>query len=327
MWRPFAMELKKGEYLANIEGRDLFLNHIKILCDHNETVYDYFIKWIAQMIQYPETKTVIITLISKQGAGKGTLIKLLSLLLGFNKVLETTNPARDVWGDFNGIMASTFLVNLNELNKKDTVDNMEKIKGLTTDPSLTINNKGINQYKITSFHRFIITTNNEDPIDTKCDDRRNVIVRSSDEKIGDKEYFNDLNDKMKDENILRTLYDYFKAIPDMENFGNILLPKTEHQEILKQANRSKVDLWLESFTEDNINEKEIKLKPAEVLNLFNRWCDVEGIEYNINSLKLGVQLSQLKIHDAIKVDDGKRYKIFNIDVLKKHYKLGCLINI
>jgi hypothetical protein len=193
MWRPFAMELKTGDYTPNVDGMNTLLQHIKILCNNDDTVYNYFIFWIAQMIQYPEVKTVIITLISKQGAGKGTLIKLLTLLLGCNKVLETTKPSRDVWGDFNGMMAMSYLVNLNELNKKDTLDNIEQIKGLITDASLTINNKGVNQFKIISYHRFIITTNNENPIDTKEDDRRNVIIRSSDEKIGNKAYFNEIN--------------------------------------------------------------------------------------------------------------------------------------
>ena len=192
MWRPFAMELKTEPYTPDTEGMDRLLHHIRILCNHDEVVYDYFIKWIAQMIQYPDVKTVIITLISKQGAGKGTLIKLLTLLMGANKVLETTKPNRDVWGDFNGMMATSYLVNVNELSKKDTTDNIEQIKGLITDASLTVNTKGINQYKIISYHRFIITTNSDNPIETKEDERRNAIIRSSDEKIGDNAYFNEI---------------------------------------------------------------------------------------------------------------------------------------
>ena len=84
-------------------------------------------------------------------------------------------------GDFNGRMANTFLINLNELSKKETTDSEGKIKALITDPKITINNKGIAQYDINSFHRFIITTNKEEPINTGRDDRRNLIIRSSDE--------------------------------------------------------------------------------------------------------------------------------------------------
>jgi hypothetical protein len=51
---------------------------------------------------YPEIKTIVPTFISKQGAGKGSLLKLLSKMLGAKNVLEITNPKRDIWGDFNG---------------------------------------------------------------------------------------------------------------------------------------------------------------------------------------------------------------------------------
>ena len=113
----------------------------------------------------------------------------------------------------------------------------------------------------------------------------------------------------------------------MKDFYKIPIPKTEHQENLKYLNKNKVDLWLESFTADNLDKEEIKLKPAEVLELFNEWKIKEGIDYEINSLKLGVQLSQLQIKDGVINDSSKRYKIFNINVLKKHYRLGCLIKL
>jgi hypothetical protein len=113
-------------------------------------------------------------------------------MLGNKKVFETSNPSRDVWGNFNGQMSSCFLVNLNELSKKDTLESEGVFKNLVTDGSLTINNKGVNSFEIVSHHRFIITTNNEDPIKTTKDDRRKLIIRSSDEKCGDIEYFEHL---------------------------------------------------------------------------------------------------------------------------------------
>ena len=327
LWTPFIFEEDDTPYIENKEGLDFILNHINILCNYDENIYNYIINWITQMIQYPEIKSIVITLISKEGAGKSLFIKFFKNILGYSKVFESTKPSRDVWGDFNGIMTSCFLVNLNELNVKDTLNHMEEIKGLVTDEFLPINQKGINQFSINSYHRFIITTNNENPITTKEGDRRNLIIRSSDDKIGDKEYFYKLNNYLEDVNVLKTCYYYFKNRDDMKDFYKIPIPKTEHQENLKYLNKNKIDLWLESFTADNLDKEEIKLKPAEVLELFNEWKIKEGIDYEINSLKLGVQLSQLQIKDGVINDPSKRYKIFNINVLKKHYRLGCLIKL
>ena len=111
------MELIKEPFILNVEYQDavgFVLNHIKILCNNENEVYEYFIKWIAQMIQFPEIKSICPTLISKEGAGKGSFIYLMQRMLGKNKVFETTDPSREVWGQFNGLMSDCFLVNLNE---------------------------------------------------------------------------------------------------------------------------------------------------------------------------------------------------------------------
>jgi hypothetical protein len=276
MWRPFEME-NIIEYTPKNEEKDKLLNHIKILCGNDNIVYDYFCKWIGQMIKYPSVKTICPTLISKEGAGKGTFLLLMRKMLGNDKIFETTQPSRDVWGDFNGVMANTFLVNLNELSKKDTIENEGKIKGLITDPRLTINNKGLNKFEINSFHRFIITTNNEEPIGSKKDDRRNLIIRSSDEKIGDKEYFKNLHKILEDVNVIKTCYEYFKGLNDLDTFNKIEKPVTEYQANIQEGNRSHIELWLEDFTAENFDQTEVVLLGNEKFNLFKKWC--EGQKY------------------------------------------------
>lgn len=328
MWRPFAME-KIINYENKQDELNIILNHIKILCDHNELVYDYFIKWIAQMIQYPDVKTICPTLISNQGAGKGTLLKLFEKMLGGNKYFETTNPMRDVWGDFNGRMANAFLVNLNELSKKDTIDCDSKIKGLITDQRLTINSKGIEQYDIKSFHRFIITTNNLEPINTSYDDRRNLIVRSSDELIGNKEYFNKLHLILDDENVIKTCYEFFKSIPNMDKFNELSIPHTEHHDNLKSLSLSPIENWLKDFAYNNSNKdnKNIELFGIDTLNLFKNWCCDNNVKYDIDAKKLGVRITNLKI---MGIDKGRHTnkgdsRIYNIEKLKSHFGIGCVV--
>jgi hypothetical protein len=174
-------------------------------------------------------------------------------MLGKSKCIESTNPSRDVWGNFNGLMANAFFVNLNELSKNDTKEVEGKFKGLVTDPHIYINNKGKGQFKIKSYHRFLITTNNEDPIKTSVDDRRNLIIRASDEVCGNKAYFSKLYKLLDDVNVIRTCYDYFNSIPNLENFHEIDTPKTEHQ-----TNLAKLSLTPpEQFLIDLCSKKEV----------------------------------------------------------------------
>ena len=321
MWTPFEME-KINNYTPNNDALNIILNHIKILCNNEDNIYNYFIKWIGQLIQYPAIKTIVPTLISKEGAGKGTLINLITLMLGENKCLETTTPNRDVWGNFNSCMVNKYFINLNELSKKDTVEAEGKIKGLITDKSLTINSKGINQYNIKSYHRFLITTNNEDPVKTSNTDRRNLIIRSSDELIGKKEYFNKLYKLLDDVNVIKTVYEYFKSIPDLDKFNLLTLPSTDYQDNLRLLNLTVLEQFIIDLTShyNGIIERTGK----EIYEEFVLFKNENNIDYETTPQKIGIKLINLKI-DGItkgrhtKVGDTKYY---DIDKIKKHFKIS-----
>jgi hypothetical protein len=325
-WKPFAMELVT-EYTENLEALQMFKEHIKIMCGNDDSVANYMECWIAQMIQYPAVKSNCPTIISKQGAGKGTLLKLISGIIGTDKYFETTTPSRDVWGDFNSRMADTFLVNLDELSRKETMECDGKIKGLITNPLMTINEKGIKQYSIISAHRFIATTNHEDPIKTEKDDRRNWIVRASDSKIGDIDYFNKLNEYINDVNALKTCYEYFKSIPDMDKFHKLPMAVTEYQEDMKEQNVSAIEMWLKDFVADNFYAEEVVKFTKDLFYLFNEWCNNCGIQYKVNLQSFSVRLKRLNIDGIETKHTGKgNQKIFYIKKLREHFELNMIID-
>lgn len=325
-WRPFAMELVT-EYTEMPEELAFLRNHIKILCGNDENVADYIEKWLAQMIQFPEIKSICPTFISKQGAGKGTFNNLIAAMIGENKYFETTTPSRDVWGDFNGRMTDTFFINLDELSRKEQMDCDGKIKGLITNPRMTINEKGVKQYSIKSFHRFLGTTNNEDPIKTSKDDRRNLIINSSNELIGNIAYFNKCYEMLKDPNVIKTCYEYFKKIPDMENFSKIPMPQTEYQNEMKDASVSPIELWIKSFVLEHYYEAEVEMIDKKQFDAFKSWAKNCGLDYNLTSMQFGVRLKRLNINGIAfgkKTNNGNT-KIFNIAVLKDYFKLNDLV--
>jgi len=322
LWSPFECEKYTTPYTKNDEGLQVILNHIKILCNNDEMVSQYLIKWIGQMIQYPAIKTICPTIISKQGAGKGTLMRLIENMMGKSKCLETTQPSRDVWGQFNSVMTNAFFVNLNELSKKDTIEIEGIFKGLVTDPTIHINAKGINQVEINSYHRFLITTNKEDPIKTSEDDRRNLIIRSSDEMCGNKAYFKNIYELLNDESTIRTCYDYFKSIPNLDKFNEIEIPKTEYQSNLKKLELSPPEQFLIEMCgkKDGI----VEILSKDLYDQFMSFTLAHNIEYSTTPLKFAVKLSNLKINGFEKGRHTKKgeTKIMDIDKIKKHFKIG-----
>jgi len=334
IWNAFDGEfIKPDTFVWKQDALDIILKHISILCNHQTEVTDYIIKWIAQMIQFPKVKSICPTLISKEGAGKGTLLLLIRKMLGDSKVMETTTPARDVWGTFNNSMANSFLVVLNEMSKKDTTDCEGIIKALITDPKITINTKGVSSYDINSYHRFIITTNNEDPITSKKDDRRNLIIRSSDELIGNKQYFNDLRELINNDDVVKTCYEYFKSIKDLDKFGNIPMPITLYQQDIKEASLSPIEVWFKDYVISNLNyvdKNGIAIKiisPSELFQSFVEYKISNDINFNINNIQFGVRLKRLNM-DGLTTKSTNKGNVWVLDIktVKHFLGLGLLID-
>jgi hypothetical protein len=359
MWLPFAMEKEVGEYEQDIEGRDFILNHLKILCDHDVTIHAYFEMWIAQMIQHPEYKSTCPVLIGEQGGGKGTFMELMKKQLGDEKVLITAQPDKHVWGNFNNLMANAYLVAFDEMSKSVSNSAVEFIKNLITDAKITINDKGHSAYTINSYHHFIMMTNKADGgITTEQGDRRKLMIRISDEKKGDLEYFNKFYAYLENKNTMRTVYDYFKNMKDVPT----MLPPppaTEYQDNLKLLSEDILIRWLKDYVRDCINKGDAifnntveeddddsglesitpslfykednaicrKFMSAEIFENFKAWRDANQEHFETTPLKFGVNLANKKLKGITKGPHTKKgeTKIFNITELAKHFCIGCLI--
>jgi hypothetical protein len=330
LWTGFMMD-KIENYEYNQTAIDLFLYHIKVLCGNEDVIYNYIIRWIGQMIQYPAIKTTCPVFISGEGSGKGSLMKLFSKMLGDGKVFETTQPSRDVWGNFNGSMKESFFVNLNELSKKEFAGSIDHFKSLVTDNSITINIKNVKQMKIKSFHRFIITTNNEDPIITKKGDRRNIIIRSSDELIANSDHFSKIYKYIDDIDAVKSIFEYFKAIPDLHEFHKEKIPITEYQADLQEINTNPIELWIKSYIKENCNNGSYDIKSSELYNNFNNYLKIYFPSWNVNILQFLARLKRLNIHGIEKSRTStSRNTTFDIDKCLKHFgidKNKCMIDL
>ena len=329
LWTPFYVEMlpfssttsdESGEYKKSM---DLVLKHIDILCAHDEADSLFLQKWIGQMLKYPATKTVAPTLISEPGAGKGTLLYMIERMIGSNKMLETTDPALHVWGSFNELMVNKFFINCDELDYKSQKECDGKIKGLITNSNLTINPKGSKSFTIQSYHRFFYTSNNEVPVKTDKGDRRNKIIRSSDEKIGDAEYFIALRAALNNDIVLRMIYEYLTSLDGLDIFHTLRIEQNEYQKTLSEASVPIPQQFLRHMAWTYEQDSEL-FTSSELLNVFMNWRDYNQIKYECDSSKLLRNLKLVPITGALST---KRTNVCNktmIDfaVLRTHFNIG-----
>jgi hypothetical protein len=336
LWKPFEMELTT-EWEEKSDAISIFKKHISVLCNHEKEVSDWFIRWIAQFIQFPEIKTTMPTFVSAQGAGKNTLLELIRKLIGNSRVFETTDPARDVFGSFNKQMANCFLVILSEISSNDMKNADGKIKGLITDPTLYINPKGVDQYPIDSYHRFITFTNNSEAIKPVKGDRRNVVIRCSDElckidangipksetelqKIN--EYINRFRSILTDVDSQKTIYEYLKTL-EVSDFHTEQPPKTEFHKLQAELTISPIEQFIRQFTLQHHDKNEVKLSSGSLYLQFKDWCAIYNKGYDCSSQQFGIRLKNLNVQGIEKGGHTKNgeTKIFNIPILKQKFNI------
>ena len=327
MWRPYPVENAKDD--IDIEkcekALEYFRNHIKVLCNHEDEVYKFVEMWIAQMFQYPEHKSMELVFISGEGAGKGMFLQFFKTIMGGNKkVWEVTDPQRDLYGNFNGMLRDAMIVCCNEANKAGTYNKNDQKKALITDETININIKGGRNYTMNSYQRFLTFTNNACPV--VPNKRRDCIINSSDEKIGDKEYFNDGFKYANDIGACKYIYNYFMEAKTKPKLVGTDIPITEHHEMMIEEHE-KIEIKFIKAQSDLWDEDVVKLTPDEFYGLFREFCINEQIENGgiKNKMSFAVKISGLRlgcIDKKVKKIDGKAINLYTIDVVALKAKYG-----
>ena len=222
----------------------LFIDHIfNIISSKNKEIYEYIISWIAFCIQKPGEKTCVCPiLIGKKGCGKSIFSSTIANIFG-DFAIPSLSKIVSIAGQFNSILENRMFIILNEMNLKYSGDLLNVLKELVTDPIITINKKGVSEYKAENVTNFMMTTNHKNPIPITSDNRRFFIINISDDEIGNIDYFNKLRDQIKSESFYPNLYNFFRLI-DISNFNPVLYPKTDELYEIIEENLDTFDSYM-----------------------------------------------------------------------------------
>jgi hypothetical protein len=331
LWTPSPYEsqpISKDDSNFNLKAVEAFAKHIFTLCGNKDDIYVYVCNWIAHSIQKPAEKFgVALNFISEQGVGKNIFTDTLgSLYGGLSKILDTAQPERDVWGDYSELMINAYLVVLSEVDKRNAHGCDGRIKKLITDTTVPINPKGKTKFNMNSYHRFILLTNETDPTITSEGDRRNTIIRCSDENKGNTEYFTNLLEILRSPNALRSIYWSFKCM-DISQFPLGIAHRTEYHQEIVGHNKNPLLVFMEWFVEQHSHNEFVDLKATELMSQFTEWrhkCRFTFGEH-INSLSLLKKLKfDLKVPDDFMESLHTRYgnvRRFNVHGLASLFSI------
>ena len=341
-----GLEIEKNKYKheKNIDISP-WLNHLKILCNNEDETFNYILKWLAHLIQKPgELNNIATCFKSGEGSGKNIFFNhFQKYIIGYIYCFETSDPENTIFSRFNSCQMNKLFTVINEATSSGCYKNCDRLKDLITAEKLNIEFKGKTTITIKNYCRYLFTTNNNNVFNITLDDRRFVLVKCSDEKKGDKEYFNNLSKWLNSYENSYSVYNYLKSI-DINDFNWI--KERPITELYKDNIKNNLDsftyflknLYCEKLGDDydkylDINkflEFKITYTPTELFNKFIEYCKTFNHKTEIiNDKRLAAIIKDKYNFITSKISNGKKYIIdFNSvrEYLDKHNLLDKIEN-
>lgn len=224
---PFKRELELC--LIKRHKLSIVMDHFRdVICSGNEELFQYFLSWIAFLIQHPYEKTKVGMIFSAtEGAGKSTVGLFLVALLGAWNVARVCG-LDPVVRKFNKQLANKQLVWIEELKsakETDWVVALNALKDIIDKEVFVVEPKGVDAYEIENCLNFIGFSNNRHTIPAKEGlNRRFVANWSSNIHKYDTAYFNKLYACLEDTDYINYLGTYLSYYKGNKNLSK--LPQT-----------------------------------------------------------------------------------------------------
>tara|TARA_R110001592_G_scaffold362692_2_gene677736 strand:- start:31 stop:2379 length:2349 start_codon:yes stop_codon:yes gene_type:complete len=216
-----------------------FKQYVARVCGKGEEKASKFLTQFIAHIMYKGRPKICLVIRGKPGCGKGSFVSLIKSLVGDEYWIDDPQGKR-VFSRFNGQFQNKLLVCIDEPDWASTATQIEDFKNRITEPTLTIEKKGVDAYELDNWITFIMTTNNKNLFKLTKDDRRFFFL-NMDVFDGTKEqkndYFNDFYKMMKDEEYKCSVLHYLKDVLD-ENYCFEIqreIAMTTYQKILTGA--------------------------------------------------------------------------------------------
>ncbi len=235
LWREWGVEPAKGDWSR-------MRSHMHdVICDGDETSYQYLLGWCARMVQKPDCQgEVAIVLRGEKGTGKGTLGSALGTLFG-GHYLYLSN-SEQLTGRFNAHLRDAIFIFADEAFFAGDKKHEGSLKSIITEPMITIEAKFGAIVAAPNYGHLLMATNNDWAIPASSDERRYAVFNVSSEKLQDLSYFKAIKDEMAAGGLGAMLHDLL--IHDISDFNVRRVPKTEGLRDQKLLSLKGVDAWL-----------------------------------------------------------------------------------
>ena len=268
-----VFNLFRGYRLKPMEGDCTpFLEHVRaVICNGDEVLADAFIKYFAHMLQKPDEKpSWAILMKSSEGTGKGITMRPFKEILGQHYIY--LNGADQLTQRFNYCVANRLLMFVDEV-KVDDVKTYNKLKGIISEPTITMEPKGIDVFQVPNLARLVFTSNHEQVLIAGQRERRFLVLIPNEQHIGDDKYFHDYYQWLENGGAAHLLH-YLTNL-DISEFNPHKPPVTEALIDEKLVSMKEVQHWLYEYLDNvRIENKPLpaRVRCSEISREYREWC-------------------------------------------------------
>jgi len=296
------------------EGVDLFLDHIKLLCNNEQEATDYLINYLAHLFQTPEIlPEVAIVMCGMKGVGKDLLTDYIQGILGLEYITRTQKFS-NLFGNFNSAIKNKLVIQVNEVSGKDGFSLKENLKNFITEKNVIINEKGMKQYTIENYARLFLFCNNHNPVEITEDNRRYWAINTGQKQ--NKEYYNKLYSNINNSTILHSIYTYFLK-RDLTEFNIRNFPITMKMERMRQYNTNPLYYYLfDTYVNETLEN--VFITGRELFYNILTYMEGEGYPTTHITRKtvktFMLNINNNPINDKSKTIDTKTYRGYTINI-------------
>lgn len=295
------INLWKGWNLKGIAAPiPLFEDLVRALCNHDEAAYDYFMNFLAHLVQKPGDKPgVSVVMKSEPGVGKGTLMKMLSR---FNDNYKHLSSGKSLTGDFSGHLMDGYIIFCDESVWGGDKAAEGRLKSLITEPVVSIRAMRKDEIQVKSYCRLFVASNESWAVPVGEGDRRYFVVECSTEykgKTGKGEFFARFEEWMNkggDEAVF-----HFLKHKDISNFNPRVFPKTKARTDMQKLSMSVSNKFIYELLNGTAPMADDTMTIEGLRRRFNRnklyldlvdWCKAHNRGYSPSTDEFGKTIAK-----------------------------------
>jgi hypothetical protein len=254
LWRGWAVEPKAGDWSR-------MRAHIRsVICADDDRLDKYLMGWLARLVQDPGSPGwAAVVLRGAKGSGKGTLGNALLRMFGQHGLYLT--HARHLVGNFNAHLRDACFLFSDEATFAGDKQQESALKGLITDPFMTVEGKHQNAVTVKNCSHILMATNEAWAVPASMRDERRFAVFDVD-VVKDRAYFDELYREQENGGIAAMLRDLLTY--DLCGYDVRDIPETRGLVDQKRLSLSGVMGWFDRCLYRGTIRREGKAHDAQV---------------------------------------------------------------